>query len=384
MESDGRAIPCASDTDMGSERCSPNRAGAASPCDVEEAQDWERHDVLRVFGRDVARMPSHVRAHWIDRARAYWRRRGFPFPRLQTDELEYEYRSVARARPERILDGDRLRVSMVGLRLANAFHPQMWSVPVRGHLRSPLENFADEVVLETLLKRAVRFWPSRRCWNAQCVRSLFRVYRGGRVSNFRPTAARAIVASWSSPGETVVDFSAGYGGRLLGALTLPRHYVGIDPDRRQVAGLEKMRRAIGTLARGTAVVHRACAEDALPRITENSVSLVFSSPPYFDVEKYSLEPTQSYVRYPTYDEWRERFLRTLIRHSHRILRPGGSLVLNVANVSRYPLATDAEEIGRSLFGDCRVIRMMMNAMPVQRAERKGLYRWEPVLVFRNG
>jgi tRNA1(Val) A37 N6-methylase TrmN6 len=269
---------------------------------------------------------------------------------------------------------------MVGLRIANAFHPQMWRVPIHGV--SAVERFEDDNVLRRVLMKAVHFWPDRRCWNAQCVRSLMRVHHRIRIANFRPTAAKALVHHFSGAGARVLDFSAGFGGRLLGAMSLSRHYVGVDPARGQARGLRRMIAAFSDMAPGSAEVHQACAEDFLPTMRGSSVDLVFSSPPYFDLERYSNERTQSFRRYPVYGEWRESFLEVVIRETRRVLRRGGYLVLNVADTPRLPIATDALRIAERELVFVRRLRLIMNAIPSARAAGR-LYRDEPVFVFQK-
>ncbi len=210
-----------------------------------------------------------------------------------------------------------------------------------------------------------------------------RVLHRARVANFRPTAARALYALYSKPGDTVVDFSAGFGGRLLGAMTLQRHYLGIDPAPPQIRGLRQMATALRSLSSATIELHEACAEEFLMSLTSRSVDLVFSSPPYFDVERYSDEATQSYRRYPAYTLWRESFLRVIIEESYRILRRGGVLIMNVADVRGYPLAQDTHNIARRLFRCERECRLALAQMPHERSRGRVLYRWEPILVYRK-
>ena len=61
-------------------------------------------------------------------------------------------------------------------------------------------------------------------------------------------------------------------------------------------------------------------------------NMVFTSPPYYDKERYSKDDNQSFIRYKTYDEWREGFLRGMIQNIHLFLRPGGIFFLNIADV----------------------------------------------------
>jgi hypothetical protein len=60
--------------------------------------------------------------------------------------------------------------------------------------------------------------------------------------------------------------------------------------------------------------------------------MTFTSPPYFNTEKYSDDDTQSYKRYPTYDEWSKGFLRNFIITTGTLLKPGGEFWINIADV----------------------------------------------------
>jgi hypothetical protein len=88
---------------------------------------------------------------------------------------------------------------------------------------------------------------------------------------------------FSDDQDIVVDFSAGYGGRMLGALSMARHYIGIEPCGSQISGLRSMldglRREGGE---SSTEVLPGCAEDVMPLLPKGTAGLVFSSPPYFN------------------------------------------------------------------------------------------------------
>lgn len=339
-------------------------------------------DVLNIFGRDFVSMTDRRRKYWLERARSFWRLAGFPYPNLSEFERRHEFELVKSVCANSIFSGNLLVHSTLGLRLANSFHPQIWRV--REHGRSPVELFEDDRHLVRALEKAARFWPNRRCWNAQCLRSVLRIMFRIRVSNFRPTVARALLDRFSGPSDAVLDFSAGYGGRLLGALTLNRTYVGVDPAAAQVIGLKSMSADLRPQDGARVRIVRGCAEDILPRLSSGEFSVVFSSPPYFDCERYSDESTQSYIRYPVYEAWRDRFLTAVLGESHRVLARGGRLILNVADFVRAPVARDAESICRRWFGAPRaVFRMLISSGPVDRGSAGRPYRWEPIYVFKK-
>jgi 16S rRNA G966 N2-methylase RsmD len=338
--------------------------------------------VVNLFGRDFSAMSAHQQAFWLGKARRYWREQGFPYPTLTTIERKREFSLLRSVKPNSIVKRNLIAHSTVGLRLANAFHPQMWRV--RAHGRSPVELFGDDQSLTRALRKAAGFWPDRRCWNAQCLRSVLRIMHRVGVSNFRPTVARALLQRYSGEGDAVLDFSAGYGGRLLGALSLERHYTGVDPDPAQFSGLNALMEAMSGQSLGNSRLIRGCAEEILPSLPSKSFSVVFSSPPYFNREKYSDDPTQSYLRFPTYEEWREQFLAVVLRQSFRLLENRGHLILNVANTGNFTIAADADEICRRYFGRPRVLRMLMASNPTSRATpSESKYRWEPIYVYRK-
>lgn len=335
------------------------------------------------FGREILAGSPRQQRVWIDLAVQFWRAEGFPYPRLNDEEVAREFRRLERLDISNVFRRDRLYPSTIGLRLANAFHPQIWSIPARRHRCAPIDHFNNDSTLQKLLWRAATFWPNRRCWNGQCLRAMLRIYAGGRVSNFRPAVSRAIVARFSSAGQTVLDFSAGFGGRLLGCLTLNRQYIGVEPAKAQISGLRKMVDSLAHLSSAHISLHQQCAEDAMQRFSKSSVDLVFSSPPYFDVERYSTDKTQSYQRFKTYTAWKQGFLEPILAGSYRVLRPGGRLVVNVANTPTYPIAEDFERAAKRLFRSEASLRLLMHSRPLQRSAGMKAFRWEPVLVFRR-
>jgi SAM-dependent methyltransferase len=339
------------------------------------------HGVLEKFGRDILALSPRSREKWVRRSFEYWRARGFPYPEIDEVGIETEFAALSRIRASEVIIGGEAQVNTVGLRLANAFHPQMWEI--RCHGRSAVDSFENDETLLKAIRKAYRFYPNRRCWNAQCIRSLMRFSHRSRVSNFRPSIARAIYERYSPEGGRVLDFSAGFGGRLLAALSLNRHYLGIDPSPRQVSGLLGMVERLCHLALGQATVYQNSAEDVLPQLPRNSFDLVFSSPPYYRTEQYGREHGQSWIRYGSYSEWREGFLAAVIDQGCRVLRPGGYFLLNVKDTLEWPIARDAKALFPRGFHSCPTIRYLLPAQPHRRSGLSHLYSGEPILVFRR-
>ena len=133
--------------------------------------------------------------------------------------------------------------------------------------------------------------------------------------------------------HTVLDFSAGWGDRLTGFLasdTVER-IVLIDPRKGSIINCHKQHEFVNssknlkTYARG--------AEEVLPELDANVFDLIISSPPYFNLEHYGEtdEERRGQIRdkVKTVDAFINVFLKPVLLECARVLKPGGTLVLNL-------------------------------------------------------
>ena len=63
------------------------------------------------------------------------------------------------------------------------------------------------------------------------------------------------------------------------------------------------------------------------------MDIVFTSPPYFTVERYSHDDTQSWVRYKEIDSWNKNFLHKAVKKAWKCLQKGGILLVNISDVN---------------------------------------------------
>jgi 16S rRNA G966 N2-methylase RsmD len=341
-------------------------------------------EILEIRGREWQCSGSRRRAKLVEGAFQYWRARGFPHYVLNQQEVKREYINLA-AQPVAPIAGEGIAGSNTGLRLANFFQPQMWSVRVSRYM-SPADVFKDDKMLRAAIERSWSVWPDRFGANAATMRRMLKTFPGAAsVSNFRPTVARSVVEHFSPEGGTVVDFSAGYGGRLLGALSRRRRYIGIEPCRAQVKGLKRMtERLIELDLAGSAEILTGCAEDLMRQLPRCSAELVFSSPPYFNWEKYASDASQSFIRHATYEAWRDGFLEPVMQESARVLRGSGRLVVNVSGGRRMPDAEDVksicERVGLRHLG---CIPLLISRVPYMHPRNDQPHKRESLLVFEK-
>lgn len=156
------------------------------------------------------------------------------------------------------------------------------------------------------------------------------------ASQFRPHIAKTIYDIFDC--ETVLDLSCGWGDRLAGFYTSKAtKYIGFDPNTTSFEIYKNQIELYDKLAPGKETkLYNLPAEDVpYDEIEDESVDMVFTSPPYFAVEKYSegeYEDTQSWKRYQTPQSWRDDFLFNIIEKVWSKVKVGGHLAINITDV----------------------------------------------------
>lgn len=289
----------------------------------------------------------------------HWHSVGFPHPEPRPEEL-----GVIHALDHtHVIQGGVVKNRQVGQAICHSFAPHIWKARSYGSSASPAEIFQDT----TLLKQALQLClNSGEIPNGARLRGVSRLLRKSGVYNFRPSAAKVLTDKYCRAGGVVWDPCAGYGGRLLGVVlsSARPHYIACEPQSETFARLHNLRDWVDSYVSGTAsrvTLHNVPAEDFTPPA---EVDMVLTSPPYWKREVYGDEPTQSGVRYPTYEAWLAGFWEVVLSKSAQALRPGGWLVLNVDNFKlgghEYDLVGDTTRAVQRLgFGDPEVLKYAM-------------------------
>jgi hypothetical protein len=187
------------------------------------------------------------------------------------------------------------------------------------------------------LKRAIKLCYTIRDDGDQAVfptalRRSLELVNGGTVTNFKPMNARAvweyICPVW---GGDVLDFSAGFGGRMMGAMTsrMRYNYHGIDPNTKTFAGLQALGALISDVTGTDYSVHCTGSEDFVPE--PGRYDAAFSSPPYFNCERYNDEPTQCYNKFTNLEAWFEQYVEPTLTMVHTALAADGVYAVNIAD-----------------------------------------------------
>lgn len=215
------------------------------------------------------------------------------------------------------------------------FFPEMLDV-VKGGKVSHRDFFKDDKRLTGYCKTVLKYCTSPL--------EMFKMmsFRGSsRCYNFRPATAKALYELYGRDNCKVLDTSSGFGGRLLGFFTAKNtsEYVGIDPNTAD--SCNKFILYMGRYFNKKAYVNKIGSEDFTienyPQY-ENYFDISFTSPPYFNIERYSDDITQSHVKFNTYDLWIDGFYRNTIYNSCNALKLDGVFAVNISwldNIKEY-------------------------------------------------
>ena len=292
----------------------------------------------------------------------------------------------------------------------------------RHHSTFDIENMSDEKRYNIrVYKTGKKMFPKA-----------FAAYRIGYIQpavNFPPMTAKYLYERFTDDFKdqeviNIYDPSAGWGGRLLGAMGVRDdrriHYVGTDPnpDNFMVDSDSNKYASIADFYntktyRGNPFFSETNTyeifQEGSEEISKHSdfqkykgkLDFIFTSPPYFNREAYSEDENQSYKKYgSSYESWRDGFLRETLKTCAEYLKPGRYMAWNVADLlvggNYLPLEQDSKDILASYGLEYKyTIKMALEGMPGQNrigedgkptcknfCQVNGKYfKYEPVFIF---
>ena len=182
------------------------------------------------------------------------------------------------------------------------------------------------------IKRIKPYLCETEIWN-----QVFRMYYGS-VSIFKPINAMKIYTQFKP--KCVLDFTMGWGGRLVGACALNiEKYIGVDLNPE----LERPYQLMSEFLRNHSNTEiELYFTDALKiDYSQLEYDMVFTSPPYYNIETYVGTEKR------TKEEWETEFYQPIIEKTYQHLSHGGYYCLNV------PI-TIYERVCVKVLGECLI------------------------------
>lgn len=307
----------------------------------------------------------------------HYRKNGFPYFDVDRDK---EFDKLL-AYDGEIIQGDVVKQTMHGLSLAWSYFPHSWDVRCNDKM-TVMEAFSDDDIFRRVIRKRIKMGDNM---SDNGIRKMLKMFSGVQsVSNFRPTAASALYELFLPNGDgKVLDMSSGFGGRLLGAMRSNHRvggisYEGYDPSTPTHKGLLNLVSDYGG-EMDIKINHKGSEEISLV----NDCDFAFTSPPYFDTEKYTDEPSQSYNKFSNRDSWLKDFMGKTFSNVHRALKKDKHMAINIANVPSYPqLEIDTINLAKRCgFSYIREMKLALSNSTFKKG--KDAFKYEPIFIFKR-
>jgi 16S rRNA G966 N2-methylase RsmD len=275
-------------------------------------------------------------------------KRKFPFVRITSKQFASEIQKLESLDSSMLVDKSKTRSckspnkfkykgttifnikqSNVGNIISNKFFEKKRMKAAVGQHPSPIDVWKDDKKRERVFAGMIKLGKSIDYNEAQ-LRSAIRLYYSV-ASQFKVSIAKVIYDYFKA--KNVLDISSGWGDRLVGFLSsrYTKTYVGIDPN----VSLKKLYKRLYKsyknhsefTGKKTKIIAKPSEDVKFPRTKK--FDLIFSSPPYFELEKYSNDTNQSSNRYDNIDDWLDGYLfHTLDNHLPHLK---GTLALQISD-----------------------------------------------------
>jgi hypothetical protein len=292
-----------------------------------------------------------------------------------------------------------IRISLAGNACAHYFN-----TPYRMKTRGLKSKSVAEIWIDKPFRhRALNMLRTKARYNRSINSAAFLnilMNKGCSATNFKPSVAKTIYQVFNA--KKIYDFSTGWGDRLIAAMATPgvRLYVGTDPNTDNHSLYTKILKTLDEPSsemvenRTEVALHFEKAEDFHPaEIYGNDFDLVFTSCPYFNLEKYGAgtqdEDDQCWKKYPEVDQWLQKFLFSALTNALNCLKPGGVLAINIADFLKADKRTSLCEpmnkflLSTKLVDYCGCIGMKLHKRYGNYIKDKDGVHAEPIWIWRK-
>lgn len=215
-----------------------------------------------------------------------------------------------------------------------------------------------------------------------------------KVANFPPKEARRIYNYYNKENKVLncLDTSMGFGSRMSAVLLSGNNYCGFDPNPTLFKKLQEYR--IWLKENGITSDTQKCglynhgSEIFRPELAD-LFDVAFTSPPYFNLEKYSDDNSESTKNYNNYDAWVNYFVIPTVTNTYMYLKVGGYAMINIKNISKKnPCYDDFFRAFQAIDGFEFVEELDMSFNKKQYGKQyndeKGVIKnTEPIMVFKK-
>lgn len=215
------------------------------------------------------------------------------------------------------------------------------------------------------------------------------------ASQFKPAAAKTLYELFNA--KHVYDPSSGWGDRVCGFMAAKgvESYCSTDPNESLYEGYMAQMKRYGAGKKINMYCHGSEVKGGVWK-KGHRVDTIFTSPPYFNTEKYSGHAGQSFSKYAKLDSWLEDFLFPTLRNCWKMLDEGkgprgGILAMNIAdtyfaggvNVMCDPMNDFIKTLPGARYIGCVGLRLAARMNSERLKDKEGM-NVEPIWVWAKG
>jgi 16S rRNA G966 N2-methylase RsmD len=258
------------------------------------------------------------------------------YPQYSDAELYLDWQKLVRWNETTAVIASTQRI---GMKLCEQFFPNFYDI------EDKKGNSFKSLWTATNLERVLRWNRKSHStpYLSELKRGIYFNFGLTKSTMYRPQMAKMVVMNLK--GKTVFDPCAGWGGRMLGSIAAGvDNYIAFEPNTQTYEGLLRMAKFLNIEDKVT--LYRDSALN-MEQYGITDVDIVLTSPPYFDLEVYSHEHTQSITGCSTYEMWVNKFLRPLVEKSQNTLKSTGWSCWNVHNLGKMKMIDDVANMHMS-------------------------------------
>jgi hypothetical protein len=308
----------------------------------------------------------------------FWRKKGFPNYNSNDYNKKKEFLKLKNFNEDKIFHNNILKQTMHSCGFLWTYFPHWIDVKYKDN-KTLTELWNDDNKLLSLIEKTYNYEKKygNNTITTNRLRQNSKVYLLKQsVSNFRPSVAKFIYNNYGNNG-VVWDMSCGWGGRLFGFLTSNcKKYIGTDPSIKTFSGLMSIKKDFEFIKKNIEI-HKKGSEEYIPK--ENSLDLCFTSPPYFDTEKYDDCKSQSYLKFNKIENWLDLFLKKTIENCYIGLKKNGYFIINISNTKEHNILESKTKEFAEKTGFIFIKELKMELSSIA---GKGV-KYEPIFIFKK-
>jgi len=255
----------------------------------------------------------------------YYRKKGFPYPKYSSTILNSTFNKLKKIDYNSILseDGTIKNSNSTGTNILKHFCGEKFYNSKVEKGDSPLDVFNDNEKLIKVLKNRMGWCLSKEDGeerpyifginDGMIIQGIRSSGLGSSISQFKIPIAMFLYKRYLKENGVILDFSAGWGARMLAAMACGYNYYGIDPLTAE--NLNEMNSFFSddSCFKNDINVFEGGSEDK-NSYNVDSVDLIIGCPPYFKLEIYSNDNSQCYNKFPEYNDWLEKYWKKTVEN----------------------------------------------------------------------